>query len=368
MIKNLILLPFILDAEELVDYIMLMLANQRERSQIRGELSLFLKQDTDPFVEWLCERAKDVPFKSLSITATTTTNKSSGDSESSKNKNSDHDRRTVHSRESDSHRRGSGLDVRNKVSQDERVSSTNRRKIYGRRRRGRNSSNDNTSYEASNSYSKSYDNDVKHEEYSPRPILKEEELDIEQYRPEDQEVVLHLRNDDNNEFLGNNDEPVFELDKDERPGHQHPMIIDKRYSRLGNRENYGITSTIGAIVRHDKNFTDTDEDENNTRYNVSSVVTVSERISSVPKNLQASSKLVLKAMQDANTSIGREREYSKRKLDDFEIPYKPTPIKRRLGRKITNDSFEENYDDYEGKMEEIFANTLLREHYFCYWY
>lgn len=333
---------------------MLMLANQRERSQIQDELSLFLKSDTDSFVEWLWERAKEVPFRSLSITAATTGKKSSIEDDLTNKPEDTENRRIVRTKDSCNMRKtGESSRMRDKSSQDERVSSTNRKKIFrgDRRRRGRGqTSDDENSYDPMNSYSKSYDDNIKHEEYSPKPILKEEP-GLDPYRPEDQEVVLHLRHDDNDELMCSNEGPVFELDKDERLGHQQRIAAEQRYSRLRSNENYGPTSTIGAIVRHENNlnYNNAEDDDIDTRYNVSSIVTISERKSSVPKNLQASSKLVLKAMQDANNSIGREREYLKRKLVDLDVPYTPTPIKRRLGPKVSNDDYDEDYEDLQGK-------------------
>lgn len=51
---------------ELSDYIMVMVANQRSRYQMKDDLSLFLGKDTDDFVNWLHDSLKNMQ---LSVSA-----------------------------------------------------------------------------------------------------------------------------------------------------------------------------------------------------------------------------------------------------------------------------------------------------------
>lgn len=317
-----------------------MLANRRTKYVAKDELSLFLKDLTNDFVDWLYDRIKDIPFKALCQSASSELVKKSEEelpSSSTSSKKS---------------RKGNEY-VGNPVKSPER-----RRR--GRKRRGDEDMSHAMPLDKPNlTYNPSRSIDTtnlieatQHEEYSPKPIVKEEEPHAEEmFRTDDQEVVLHLRTDinENDELLDEtNEEHVFELDKDERPKHAVKMARE-RFTQGLDSMNHGLPSTVGAVVNRSSLYGEDEGDEDNThnRHNVASIIQVYERKSSIPKNLQANPKMVMRAVEEATRSTDNVVR-GKRKLADMEfdmdIPYTPTPIKRRLGLRMNEEYYGERVD------------------------
>ena len=87
------------------------------------------------------------------------------------------------------------------------------------------------------------------------------------------------------------------------------------------------------VAKKQKNVNPEEEDEEEDTYDpnkpvVASVVLVTQRKSSVPIEMYANKKLLLKAVKDATDST-----QGKRKRHSDEVDYTPTPIKKRLGER-----------------------------------
>jgi len=115
-------------------------------------------------------------------------------------------------------------------------------------------------------------------------------------------------------------------------GESKPLLIKIKK----NNENYrssNVKSRIGAVIKHEENnkyttYSDNDDNDSN-HYDptkpmiTNSVIKVPERKYNVPKSLQPNKSILLKAIDDANTSSA----HSSRKQHKSEV----SSIKSRLG-------------------------------------
>ncbi|CAG2176697.1 unnamed protein product, partial [Oppiella nova] len=300
---------------ELADYIMVLVANQKTKYQMKDDLSLFLGAETDQFVNWLHTTLKQLQL----------------------NANPSDDKKVVANEE----------EVQTKEMTKKTSLDANKSNAKHKRTKSDGIQEDKPEV-ATKSVSES---DVKGNSEPEKglipqtnDVVESDDNKLEKHEQNDSEVVLRLNPDGD----GDVDELLQESDVNDNHKIGAKKVETKQEvakevksikATLPRRQplTTAPVSTIGAVVRSKPRPVSSDDEDSAKECNsrpvvssVASVVRVTQRKPSVPLALQANKNLLLRAMKDAHQSTAR-----KRTIDEV-AEYTPTPItpiKKRLGEK-----------------------------------
>ena len=297
-----------------------MVANQRTKYQMKDDLSLFLGKNTDEFVDWLYEVLKNI--QSNSAISVTSSSERKGKKESSLDDEQSEPKKEKIKKEKKKTKKQIAEEMKmNPVTNAIEVTNTStlRNKKQGQ--------NEETIGKDIEDHFQQKGNNL---------VNKNHDAAVCEQAQADQEVFLELKSDIDN------DELLLETQEESKPTTEATM--PRRNLRRSLQERLKISpkskgsesgvnppvSTIGAIFKRNNQQQKVEEDDNKAsgKNNVTSVVKVAERKSSVPPAMQASSLLVLKAVQGAHKSVSQTPNQLKRKSSETEpaLAYKKSRL------------------------------------------
>ncbi|XP_054153263.1 zinc finger CCCH domain-containing protein 14-like isoform X2 [Oppia nitens] len=351
---------------------MVLVANQKTKYQMKDDLSLFLNENTDEFVNWL-----HTSLKQLQVNANQNDDKKTVKSDVEKdNKDKDKDNLTKEEPKILS----SNLN-KNKLKQHKKVKKmfksdditpdvmpvtddnnikTNEKNV-----------NDSTKRETN------ADIIVTNKFKSQSDGLNVEMIDSQPKQEQNDGDVVLLLNPDGGEV----DELLQENVNEEKKIVSHetketetetigPKVVAIR------RQSSIPTSAVKAVINNKRRYVEEDDNEIKNTTTVASVVRVTQR-KFIPQELQPNKNLILRAVKEANDSTRHK------KRPNEEPDYIPTPIKRRLGEKQVvkevndeeldpqdlrnylnvnkNDSVDTDLDKFENNAKRIVKNVDYEE-------
>ncbi|RWS10484.1 zinc finger CCCH domain-containing protein 14-like isoform X4 [Dinothrombium tinctorium] len=308
---------------ELPDYIMVMVANQKSRYQMKDDLSLFLGKNTDEFVDWLHESLKTMQAK-VSLNES---NASGGEKKKTKSTKA--------------------LNAVENVSKTEKSAKARKSSESSKNIEAKTVEKETSEAKVGKNFEKSVESSLENKtvneniqqkstlETATNGCLKDVILEGNERNSgdqnEEQEVVLHL-----NEEGGETDELLQEAPENANVSQAKQISLKKNSASPAlatvkplKRENDHKmpSSTIGAVLTKDT----PDEDEEMTaisnQKSVASVIKVKERKSSVPVEMQANKLLIMRAVEEAHKSVTNKPLLKRKASEDEE--YSPTPIIKR---------------------------------------